>query len=103
MPAWLLNKYVLGGIVGLILIVMVTLAIKSYGNGRYREGVADTDARWQEASRRLQEQAAQSAGRADDAAALRLQENANQLREEQERIDEATRNGNSTFDVLFGS
>lgn len=78
------------------------LALHLYGNSRYRAGARDTDAKWEEASRRLKEQAAQSATHADDQAAQRLEEFEQQVQEERQAIDAAIQNGSSPFDVLFG-
>ena len=85
-----------------LIILIVWWAIEAYGARRYRAGVADTDAKWHEASRRLQEQAKQSAARADDAAADRLQQFENQVAEERRELHEAAASGSSPLDVLFG-
>jgi hypothetical protein len=78
-------------------------ALDSYGDRRYDQGVTDTDAKWEEASARLKAQAAQSATRADDAAAKRLDEFKTQVEDERKALDEAERTGSSPLDVLFGS
>lgn len=91
------------GVGALVLVGLLWWAIASYGARQYQAGVDATDAKWEEASRRLQEQAAQSATRADDNAAKRLEEFQTQVQEEQEAIDAATQNGSSVFDVMFGS
>ena len=85
-----------------LIILIVWWAVVDYGNRRYRAGVTDTDAKWQEASRRLQQQAQQSATRADDAAAVRLEEHERSVAEERRELDEAARNNRSPLDVLFG-
>lgn len=90
------------GVGALALIGLLWWAINSYGSRRYQAGVIATDAKWEEASNRLKEQAAQSATRADDNAANRLVEFEAQVQEEQEAIDAAIANGSSPFDAIFG-
>lgn len=77
--------------------------VDAFGDRRYRAGVTATDAKWEEAARRLQAAAAASATQADDAAANRLHTFENQVAAEQESIDAAEANGSSPIDVLFGS
>jgi hypothetical protein len=101
-------KTPLGKYLGLaILFALLALAmwrwLDSYGDRRFDEGVAATDAKWQAESEKLRVQAAQSATRADDAAVNRLVEHVEQVAAEQEQVNEAIRNGSSPFDVLFGS
>lgn len=96
-PKW--AWYAIGG---LALALAVFLAVRSYGNGRYDEGVTDTDAKWVEASDRLKEQAAQSATRADDAAVKRLEEFETQVEDEAKALEAAKAEGSSPLDVLFG-
>lgn len=67
----------------------------------YEKGVNDTDALWNQASERLEDQAEQSEDRADANAAVRANEFAERLEEEKERIDDAVDNGSSPLDVLF--
>lgn len=86
----------------LLIAFLLWRALDSYGDGRYQAGVDETDAKWEEAGRRLREQAARSASRADDAAASRLETHVQQVEEEKERLDEAQRTGGSPLDVLFG-
>ncbi len=69
----------------------------------YNDGQRDTNAEWQAASERLKREAAASASRADDAAALRVEEHVEQVQAEKEKLDEAQRTGSSPLDVLFGS
>lgn len=87
--------------VPLAVIALLWLGLHLYGNSRYNAGVHDTDAKWQEASDRLKAQAAQSATRADDAAAERLGQFKQQVEDEKEAMDAAASNGSSVFDVLF--
>lgn len=91
------------GVGALVIIGLLWWAITSYGSRRYQAGVTATDAKWEEASNRLKEAAAQSATRADDNAANRLVEFEAQVQEEQEALAAALENGSSPFDVLFGN
>ena len=86
----------------LVLLAAVIGGIMAYGNSRYNAGVTDTDAKWEEASDRLKAQAAESATRADDAAAVRLEEFKQQVEDEEKALEEAERTGSSPLDVLFG-
>ena len=95
-PFWL---KIAGPIVALLVVIG---GIWAYGNSRYNAGVSDTDAKWEEASERLKKKAAETATKADDAAAKRLEEFVEQSKEDQEKVDEAIRNGTSPFDELFG-
>lgn len=88
--------------VPLIVIGLLWWAITSYGSRRYQAGVDATDAKWEEASNRLKDEAANSATRADDNAAVRIETHRQQVEEEQDAIEAATRNGMSPFDALFG-
>lgn len=94
---------IIGAGVGALAIVgLLWWAITSYGSRRYQAGVTATDAKWEEASNRLKEDAAQSATRADDNAANRMDEFKQQVDEEQKAIDAAIENGSSPFDAIFG-
>lgn len=72
-----------------------------YNKGE-RAGIEATDAKWEAASAKLKAQAAQSATKADDAAVKRLEEHVAQANEDQEKVNEAVRNGSSPLDALFG-
>lgn len=87
---------------GLVLLLAFYFALTAYGNSRYREGVSDTDAKWEAASAKLKEQAAQSATKADDAAADRLGKFVEQATEDEKAVEDAKVNGNSPLDALFG-
>lgn len=94
---------IIGAGVGVLAIVgLLWWAISSYGSRRYQAGITATDAKWEEASNRLKEAAAQSATRADDNAANRLVEFEAQVEEENNAIEAAIRNGSSPFDAIFG-
>lgn len=97
MPRW--AWFAIGG---LLLLLAFYLALDSYGDSRYREGKADADKAWQEASAKLVEQAHKSADKADVAAAARAQDYAAKVEEEKKAIDRATADGTSPFDVMFG-
>lgn len=86
---------------GIVVIAIVT-ALLWYGHSRYQAGVTVTDAKWEEASRKLEEQAKKSATKADDAAAARAAVHDDQVQAEKEKLDEAERTGSSPLDVLFG-
>ena len=86
--------------VGVALAVVVGLLW--FGHARYQDGVRDADERWEAASARLVEQAAKSGTQADRREALRLENNAADVKAEKEKIDEAVAAGASPLDVLFG-
>jgi hypothetical protein len=92
---------------GLLGAVVIILAVMVWGNSRersgYKQGEAATDAKWEAASAKLREEAAKSATKADDAAAKRLEEHVEQANEDQEKVDEAIREGRSPLDALFGA
>lgn len=90
------------GVGALVLVGLLWWSIASYGARRYQAGVTATDAKWEEASNRLKEEAAQSATRADDNAIERLEEHQQQVAEERAAVDAAIQNGASPFDALFG-
>jgi hypothetical protein len=105
MPSFLIPPWL--KIVGPIVILLLIVAgVMLYGSSKYRagkaDGVAETDAKWQAASEQLRKDAAASATRADDAAVVRLEEHVEQAKEDQEKLDEATRTGTSPLDALFG-
>lgn len=78
------------------------LAITAYGNSRYKAGVSDTDAKWEEASANLRADAAASATKADDAAVKRLEEHVAQASEDAAAVEKAKAEGRSPLDALFG-
>jgi len=101
-PYAMLAKFGTGLLIFAVLAFGVWRWLDSYGDRRYKEGVAATDMKWEKASAALKAQAAQSAGKADDAAANRLTEHLAQATKEQEKVDDAIANGSSPLDVLFG-
>lgn len=90
--------------VGIPLLILAAfyLALDAYGDSRYREGKADSDAAWQAASAKLVDKAHETAGKADVAAAARAEDFAAKQEEEKQRIDAAVKDGSSPFDVMFG-
>ena len=90
----------------LIAAALVIAALLAWGNSKYRagreDGIEETDRKWQAASDKLKQEAAASATRADDAAVKRLETHVEQAQEDQEKLDEANRNGTSPLDALFG-
>ncbi len=68
----------------------------------YSDGVAATDAKWEEAGRRLEKQVRDAAGKADAASVKRVEQNNARVAQEKEKLDEAEATGSSPLDVLFG-
>lgn len=86
----------------LLLVGFIWWRIDAYGDSRYDAGVADTDAKWQQASQKLKDEAAKSATRADDRAAKRLDEFVEQAEDDRKAVEDANANGTSPLDALFG-
>lgn len=98
-PLWL---KILGPIAALAIIVGGLMAWGSHKyHAGYDSGVQATDKKWEDAAAKLKADAAKSATKADDAAANRLAEQVNQMSADQEKVDEAERNGTSPLDALF--
>ncbi len=87
---------------GLLLLVVFYVMLDRYGDNRFDAGKAQADAEWKAASERLVEKAHKSAAKADVAAAARAEDYAAKVEDERERISDATANGTSVFDVMFG-
>lgn len=89
------------------LLAVLVGGVKIYGASQYRSGhkagEAKVEAAWQKASAELKKDAAASATRADDKAITRLEDHVEQVKEDQEKIDEAKRTGSSPLDALFGA
>lgn len=110
MIAWLVKRGLGEGwaklivYVGLPLLVigLVWWRVDAWGDRRFNQGVEAHRALVAKASEELHRHAEESATQADDAAVERLDEHLQQTAEEQERLDEAARNGSSPLDVLFG-
>lgn len=86
----------------LIILALLWWAASSYVDGKMDEREDEVRTEYREATEQLKRDAAQSATKADDAAAVRLEEHLNHALEEKERLDEAERTGSSPIDVLFG-
>jgi hypothetical protein len=86
---------------GLIIGAFVGWSHHQYNKG-HKDGVAEVDAQWKAASDALKAKAAQSATRADDAAAARTDEYRQQAEDERKAVEDAQANGSSPIDVLFG-
>src|SRR5688572_4022569 len=78
------------------------VVLDAYGDSKYREGKAKADMEWKAASDKLIQKAAASGERADTAAAAREADFAARVEDEKEKIDAATADGTSPFDVMFG-
>jgi hypothetical protein len=89
----------------IVLLAVVFGSLAAWGGHKYHagydSGVTATDKKWEEAAAKLKRDAAKSATKADDAAANRLSEQVNQITADQEKVDEAQRNGTSPLDALF--
>ena len=83
----------------LVLLVCAVLVLRW---DAYRDGVRDTDDRWEQAGRRLEEQARRAAGAADAASVHRVEQDNARIAQEKEKLDEAEAAGTSPLDVLFG-
>ena len=95
------------GMIGTVIAIGLAVAVffillDAYGDARFREGESHADAKWQEASRALEEQAASAEDEEDALSAERVAEHNERVREERERLDEAETHGTSPLDVLFG-
>ncbi len=87
----------------LLLLAGFYLLLDAYGDSRYHAGETAADARWEEAGRKLEKQAAQSAGKADAASVARTMDFNAKVAEEKEKLDAAAVDGSSPLDVLFGN
>ena len=83
-------------------LVALLIAVLDWGDARYRAGEADTDAKWRQASERLESQARKAGTVADRREADRIEDHAARVAREKEKIDEATASGASPLDALFG-
>lgn len=97
MPTIPLKYLIAGGA-----LIALLIAIWAWGNSRYNAGVDATDAKWEEAGKRLAEQAEAAAGAANEASAERTAEEFERVQDEKEKLDAATESGSSPLDVLFG-
>lgn len=90
------------GAIALVLFALLILgALDRYGDKRYAQGREDSDLLWREAEAKLRAQERAAAGAADTDAAIREADHAASVAEEKEKLDDAIRQGQSSFDVLF--
>lgn len=85
-----------------MLLVAFYFLLDAYGDSRYDSGKKDADAAWQAASDKLIKKSRDAGTKADKAAAVRQADYAAKVEDEKGRIDKATAEGSSPFDVLFG-
>lgn len=97
MPKW---AWVLIG--AALLMAAFYFALDAYGDSRYREGKSDADKAWQAASDKLIQDAAKAGAKADKNAGARAADFAAKQEDERVAIEQATENGASPLDVLFG-
>lgn len=86
-----------------LLLVGFYLLLDAYGDSRYRAGVTATDTRWEEAGRKLEAKAAESATKADKASVVRVLDYNAKVADEKERLDATAVDGTSPLDVLFNT
>lgn len=90
----------------IVLLIAIVGGVMLWGAGKYRaghkDGVTQTDAKWQEASAKLKAEAAKSATKADDAATKKLDEYVEQAKEDAAAVEKAKEEGRSPLDALFG-
>lgn len=85
-----------------VIALLIWWRVDAYGDSRELAGVTKERAAWVDASNKLKEQAALTATKADDRAAVRLEEFKEQADEDRKAVDEAVRDGGSPLDALFG-
>lgn len=98
-PLW---AKIVGPIVALALLLggFALWSHHQYSKG-YKAGGDYVDAQWQAADEKLRQQSAQSATRADDAAAKRAEEFHQQADSDRKAVEDAQANGTSPLDALF--
>lgn len=94
-------------IVGPIVLLLILFAAwkldrRAQYNKGHDAGYAEADAVWEAASAKLKAKAAESATKADDAAADRLKEYVEQANEDAAAVEKAKEEGKSPLDALFG-
>lgn len=95
-------RWVWVALFALILLAVFWWSLMAWGQARFDAGVAAADARWAEASRRLEAQAREAGSAADLKEAERIEDHAAETAAERERLNDAIDRGDSPFDVLFG-
>lgn len=86
-----------------VLLVGFYLLLDAYGDSRFHAGEQAADARWTEAGRKLEAQAAASASTASAASVARVMDYNAKVADEKEKLDAAAVDGSSPLDVLFGN
>jgi hypothetical protein len=81
---------------------LISSRIDAYGDKRFDAGVANERGKWEEASEKLKLDAEASSTKADDRAAIRLEQHKEQIDEDSKAVDQAVRDGTSPLDALFG-
>lgn len=95
-------RWVWVAVFALILLAVFWWSLMAWGQARFDAGVAAADARWAEASQRLEDRAREAGQVADIKEAERIQEHAAETAAERERLNDAIDRGDSPLDVLFG-
>lgn len=94
----------IAGIVALLLAALLFwLAMHFYGVHRYDEGVSAEDAKWQAATTQLKQDAGNAATNADTNAAINAATFIEQHSADQNAVANATAEGKSPLDALFGN
>lgn len=92
--------------IGVAIVLALVGLVLLYGHSQYQrghdKGVADVDAQWAAADAKLKAEAAQSATRADDAAAERVEQHRIQAEDDRKAVEDAKAKGDSPLDALFG-
>lgn len=88
---------------GALLLLAFYLTLHAYGHAQYNAGKAAADAEWKAASEKLVDKAHKTGAKADVEAAARASDYAAKVQDEKEKIDRATEEGSSPFDVLFNA
>src|SRR5688572_30250151 len=89
-------------VIGLILFI-VWRVVDSYGDRKFNEGAKANQALVDKAFKQLKDDAAASATKADDKAAVRAEVFVEQQTADKEALDAANENGTSPLDALFGA
>lgn len=85
-------------VVGVLLLLGALWWLRS---DAYADGVRDTNASWEKAFHKADQQAAAAAGNASAAALERAKAHDDRVREEKDKIDDAKAKGSSPLDALF--
>lgn len=92
-----------GALIALALIVLLIIrAVDAHDRRMVQQGRDQVDAEWAKANDQLKQQAAQSATRADDKAAAKIEESRAEAAEDRKAVEDAQANGDSPLSALFG-